>query len=133
MEVEAMRRMVKRWEDDQKVAVAVTDQDSKMPTLIGESRWNGRHKYDANHSKRALARYCQELPKEERQLLYGPGRRSRNLHSHVLLQPIARDMKIEMRENAFDHYCGDHSKCDHRAHQGYQWKNGEMLEAQASL
>jgi cell shape-determining protein MreC len=43
MEVEALRRMVKRWEDDQKVAVVVTDQDSKMAKVIRESRWNGKH------------------------------------------------------------------------------------------
>jgi hypothetical protein len=38
MEVEALRRMVKRWEDDQKVAVVVTGQDSKMAKVIRESR-----------------------------------------------------------------------------------------------
>jgi hypothetical protein len=56
----------------------VTGQNSKMVKVICESRWNVRHRYDANHSKKALDRYCQELPKEERQLPYGLGRRSRN-------------------------------------------------------
>jgi hypothetical protein len=41
MEVEALSRMVKRWEDDQRVAVVVTDQDSKIAKVIRESRWNG--------------------------------------------------------------------------------------------
>jgi hypothetical protein len=88
MEVEAKKRMVKRWENDQKVLVVVTD------------------------------RYCQEIPKEERQLLYELGRRSRNWFNHAVHQPIARDKKIEMWENAFNHSCNDHSKCDHPAHQG---------------
>jgi hypothetical protein len=65
MEVEAMRRMVKRQEDDQKVVVVETDQDSKLAMVIRESRWNIRHEYDANHKLKALDCYCQELPKEE--------------------------------------------------------------------
>jgi hypothetical protein len=73
MEVEVLRRMAKRWKDDQKVEVVVTDQDSKTAKVIRESHWNVRHEYDANHTKKALDRYCQELPKDERQLLYGLG------------------------------------------------------------
>jgi hypothetical protein len=38
-----------------------------------------------------------------------------------------------MRENTLNHYCGDHSKCHYPAHQGYQWKNRDMPEAQASF
>jgi hypothetical protein len=52
MEVEAMRRMVKRWEDDQKTAVAVTDQDPKMAKVIHESGWKVRYEYDTNHTER---------------------------------------------------------------------------------
>jgi hypothetical protein len=76
MEVEAQRRMVKRWEDDENVAVVVTDQDSKMAKVICESHWDVNPEYDTNHAKKALDRYCQGLPKEERQLLYGLGKRS---------------------------------------------------------
>jgi hypothetical protein len=54
MEVEALRRMVKRWEDNQKVAAVATDQDSKMENVIRESRWNVKHEYDANHAKKTL-------------------------------------------------------------------------------
>jgi hypothetical protein len=111
----------------------VTHHDAKVAKVIRESRWNVRHEYDANHTKRVLDRYCQEVPKEERQLLYGLGRRCRDPFNHVLHQPIARDKKIEMWENAFNHYCGDHSKCDHRAHHGYQWKNRDMPEAELIL
>jgi hypothetical protein len=57
--------MVKRWEDDQKVAVGVTDQDSKMAKVIHESWSNFMHQYESNHVKRALDRCCTELPKEE--------------------------------------------------------------------
>jgi hypothetical protein len=51
----------------------VTDQDSKMAKMIRESRWNVKHEYDANHAEKALDRHSQELPKEERQCLYGLG------------------------------------------------------------
>jgi hypothetical protein len=54
MEVEAQKRMVKRWEDDQKVAVIVRDQDSRMAKVIRESRWNVKYEYDANHAKSVL-------------------------------------------------------------------------------
>jgi hypothetical protein len=57
-EMAAKKRMVKRWEDDQKVAGVVTDQDSEMANVSHES--------DANHTKKALDRYSQELLKEER-------------------------------------------------------------------
>jgi hypothetical protein len=76
--MEALRRMVKRWEDDQKVAVAVTGRDSKVAKVIRESRWNVKHEYAANHAKKALDRYYEENTKEERQLLYGLGKRSRD-------------------------------------------------------
>jgi hypothetical protein len=133
MEVEALRRMVKRWEDDQKGAVVVTDQDSKMAKVIRESRWNVKHEYDPTHGKKALDRHCQGLPKEERQLLYGLGKRSQDWFNHVLHQLIPRDKKTEMWENTLNHNCGDHSKCHHPAHQDYQSKNRDMPEAQASL
>jgi hypothetical protein len=38
-----------------------------------------------------------------------------------------------MWESTLYHYCNDHFKCDHPAPQGYQWKNRDMPEAQASL
>jgi hypothetical protein len=116
-----------------KVGVVVTDQDSKMAKLIRESRWNVKHNYDANHAKRALNPCCQVLPKEEQQLLYGLGKRSRDWSDHVVHQPIYRDKKVEMWENTLNQFSGDHSKCHHPAHQGYQWKNRDMPEAQASL
>jgi hypothetical protein len=49
-----------------KVAVVVTDQDSKMANVSRESGRNVRHEQDANHARKARDRYCQELPKEER-------------------------------------------------------------------
>jgi hypothetical protein len=58
MEVEALRRMVKREEDDQKVAAAVTDQDSEMAKVIRESSWNVGRKSDANCAKKPLLGYC---------------------------------------------------------------------------
>jgi hypothetical protein len=58
--------MVKTWENNQKVAAVVMDQDSRMAKVIRESRWNVRHEYGPNHVKKALDRHCQELPKQER-------------------------------------------------------------------
>jgi hypothetical protein len=51
MEVEAMRRMVKKLEHDHNVAVGVTDHDSKMAKVIRESGWDVRPEYNANHTK----------------------------------------------------------------------------------
>jgi hypothetical protein len=50
--------MVKRWEDDQKVAIVVIDQDSKVVKVVLEFCWNVRQEYDANHVSMALDRYC---------------------------------------------------------------------------
>jgi hypothetical protein len=36
-----------------------------MAKMTGESRWNVKHEYDANHAKKAIDRDCQDLPKEE--------------------------------------------------------------------
>jgi hypothetical protein len=74
MKVEEMRRPVKRWEDDQKVVVTGIDRNSKMAKVICESRWNVAHECDANDTKKALKRHCQELPNEGRQLPCGLGR-----------------------------------------------------------
>jgi glutamate-1-semialdehyde aminotransferase len=133
LEVEAMRRTMKKWEDDQKVSVVVTDQDARMASVIRESPWNVRHEHNANHTKKTVDHYYQKRPKEQRQGLYGLGRRARDRFNHVLHEPSARDKKIEMWANTLNHDCGDHSKCDHPAHQGYQWKSWNMPEARASL
>jgi hypothetical protein len=66
------------------MAIAVRDQESEKVKVIRESRWNVRHEYEANHAKKALDRHCQELPKEERRLLYGLGRRCQEWFDHVL-------------------------------------------------
>jgi hypothetical protein len=115
MEVERMTRMVKRWEDDPKEAVAVSDDDSETTKLIRESRWNVRHECDGNHAKKALDRHCQEIPKEEGQLRYGLEKCCRDWFHHVLYQAITREKRIEKWENTFNHCCGEHSKCDHPA------------------
>jgi hypothetical protein len=109
------------------------DQRSKIAKLIRESRWHVTHKYDVNHDKKALDGYCQEFTLEERDLLYGPGKRSRGCFNHLLHQPIPCDKKIEMSENTLGRYCGDRSKCHHPAHQPCQWRNGDMPEVQPSL
>jgi hypothetical protein len=111
----------------------VTDEESKMAKVIGEFRWNVKHEYDANHAKRALDRYCQQLPKAERQIPYKLGKRPRDWFNHAPHQFIPLDKTIEIWENTLNRYCGDHSKCHHLAHQGYQWKNRDMTGAQASL
>jgi hypothetical protein len=74
MEVETMRRMVCRWEDDQEVSTVITDQDSKLTKLIREPRWDVDHEIDANHAKKSLDRHEEHFPKEERQHLHGLGR-----------------------------------------------------------
>jgi hypothetical protein len=125
--------MVKRWEDRQKVAIIMTRQDPQMAKVICESHWNVRHESDANRSEKVLDRYYHEVPKEEGRTLYGFGGRSRDSVNHVLRQPITHDKKIEMWENTLNHHCGDQSKCHYQAHQGYQWKNRNIPEAQASL
>jgi hypothetical protein len=66
-------------------------------------------------------------------MLHRPGRRSRDSFNCLLHYPIAAGKKIEMWENALNHYCSDHFKCDHPAHQRYQWKNRDIPETQATL
>jgi hypothetical protein len=110
------------------LSVVVADQESKIAKVIHECRWNVRHEYDADHARNALDCYCQKSPKEERPLLHGLRRRSRDWFNQVLHQTIARDRKIEMWENALNHYRGDHSKWNHPADQGYQGKNQNMAE-----
>jgi hypothetical protein len=44
MEVEALRRMANNWEDDQKVAVVVIEDESRMAKVIRASHWSVRHK-----------------------------------------------------------------------------------------
>jgi hypothetical protein len=51
MELEAVRRMVKKWEDDQKVVVVVTGQDSKWKNL------------DISEAQASLRRYRAESQK----------------------------------------------------------------------
>jgi hypothetical protein len=59
-----------------------------MGEMIRGSCRNVRHKY-ANHSKKVLDRYYEELPKEEQQLLDGLGRRPWDWFNHILHLPIA--------------------------------------------
>jgi hypothetical protein len=91
MEVEALREIVKRWEDDQKVAVIVMEQDSEMAKVIRESRWNVKHECDVNHAQKALDRYCQGLPSQERHLLYPLG--TGLIMSYINLSRVARRLK----------------------------------------
>jgi hypothetical protein len=96
MKVDAMRRMVKRWEDVQRKTTGVSGQDSKTAKVIRESHWNVRHEYDTNYAKKDLDHSDPELPTEERQLLYGLETRYRNWFNHVLHQPIVPAEKIKM-------------------------------------
>jgi hypothetical protein len=58
-----MRQMVKRWQDDQRVWVVVTDHDARMAKVILESRENVMHEYNANHTKRGSIAIVQNLRK----------------------------------------------------------------------
>jgi hypothetical protein len=65
MEREALKLVVKGWEDDPKVAVIVTGQISKVVNVICTSCWNVTREYDANRTNNALDCYCEELAPEE--------------------------------------------------------------------
>jgi hypothetical protein len=41
--------------------------------------------------------------------------------------------KDRMWEKALNHYCGDHSRCDHPAYQSYHWNKRDIPEAQINL
>lgn len=133
MEVEAMRRMIGRWEGDQKVETVITDQDSKLAKVIRESRWDVRHDVDSNHAKKSLARYVERLAPELRRHLFGLGKRLSDWFNHVIHQRISREEKVEQWENAFQHYRGDHGKCPDPEHTGYLWRNRDDPEAQETL
>jgi hypothetical protein len=133
MEVEAMRRMIGRWEDDEKVETIITDQDSKLAKVIRESAWDVTHEFDANHAKKSLDRYQEHLPKEQRQHLHGLGQRLKKWFNHVLHLPIGREKRVEEWENAYNHYCGDHTRCADPEHHGYRWRYEESPEGQATL
>jgi hypothetical protein len=106
----------------------VADQDSKMANVICESRWSVTHECDPNYPRKALDRHCQELSKKARQMHYELGKRSRDSFNHFLDQPISRDKKIKMWENALYRDSGDHCKCDIAAQHGKQWNNSDMPE-----
>jgi hypothetical protein len=95
IEVETRRRIVKGWEDDHKVAVAVTDQDSKMTKAIRESRSNVRHEYDVNHAKKTLDCHCQGLPKEKRRFCTGSrsALETRAITPDINVSPVTRRLK----------------------------------------
>jgi hypothetical protein len=133
MEVETMKRMIHRWEDDRKVRTIITDQDSKLGKVIRESRWNVNHEFDANHAKKSFERYQERLPKEERQYLDGLDQRLKNWFNHVLHQPIPREKKVETWESAYGHFCGDHTGCPNPTHQGYQWRHRDDPAARETL
>jgi hypothetical protein len=133
MEVEAMRRMIGRWEDDEEVETIVTDQDSKLAKVIRDSPWKVTHEFDANHAKKSLDRYGERLPKEQHQHLHGLGQRLKNWFNHVLHLPVPREKRVEEWENALNHYCGDHSRCADPEHQGYKWRYRANPAAQDTL
>jgi hypothetical protein len=108
----------------------VADQDSKMAKVIYESRWSVTHKCDPNYPRKALGRHCQELSKNERQMHSELGKRSWDSFNYVLHQHISRDKTIKMWENALYRDSEDHSKCDHPAQRGQQWKNRDTPEGQ---
>jgi endonuclease III len=73
MEVEVMKRMVKRWEDNRKGAVSVTNQDSEMAKVIPESRWNVTHEYNVNHAKRRTTAIIKNFQRRSHSYCTRPG------------------------------------------------------------
>jgi hypothetical protein len=95
MEVEAQRRTAKRWEDDQKVGVVVTHQDSKMAKVIRESRWNAKHEYDANHAKRGSTAIFKNFQRRSDGFCTGSGSPLwlGLIMSYINLSPVTRKWK----------------------------------------
>jgi hypothetical protein len=133
MEVEAMRRMIPRWEADQKVETVGTDRDSKLAKVIRESPWDVQHDFDPNHAKKSLDKYINGLAPEQRRHLYGLGQRTKDWFNHVIHDDLSRDEKVERWENAFEHYQGDHRRCPNPEHTGYHWRQRDDPEAQETL
>jgi hypothetical protein len=133
MEVEAMKRLVNRWEDDEKVDTVITDQDSKLGKVIRDSWWGVKHEFDANHAKKSLNRYRESLSKQQRQHLSGLGQRLDSWFNHVIHEPVDREQRVAMRENAYDHYCGDHTRCPRPGHEAYGWTHQKSPEARQTL
>jgi hypothetical protein len=120
MEVEALRRMGKRQKDNKKVAVAVTQQDSKMAKVIRESRWMSVTNMTQIMPKGRSTAIVKKFQRGSDNFHTGSGNTLGTAQITSPRKPFPRDKKIEIWENTLNHYCSDHSKCHHPAHQGCQ-------------
>jgi hypothetical protein len=134
MEVEAMRRLIVRWEDDHKVRMVITDHGAKMGKVIREPTWQVEHECDAHHAKSSLRRFYEnKLSASERQHLYGLGDRLTIGFNTVLYEPISRDPRTELSANTDDHYRGLHAKCRDSHHQGDRWRHRNDPDPQLTM
>jgi hypothetical protein len=95
MEVETLKRMGKRWEGDQSRQVAVTDQDLIIAKVIRESRWNVRHEYTGNYTKRRPTAIVKDFQWRSGGFYTGSESAlgTRLIAPHVNLSPVTRRLK----------------------------------------
>jgi hypothetical protein len=105
MEVEGVRRLIRRWKDDPKVVAFCHDRDAKTARIIREL-WGIAEFLDKNHVTKCFDRRIEKIS-----LLSGLKTKLRKFFKVILKLDDGIDQKKAYWANALQHYQGNHNHC----------------------
>lgn len=112
MKAEGLKRMVPRWINDERITAYVHDNDGKARTEIERQEWKIIEKLDPNHALKCFDRKYAKWNVLAGKKFYGLYDRLRRFLQSLIYKEMSIERKLELWNNAADHYCGDHTHCE---------------------
>lgn len=117
MEIECVKKIVKRLKGNSKIIGYVHDQDSKLSKFM-EENWNIKEYIDPNHANKSFNNkfdsYKQGNKKDVKKGVLNGVQKSLTKYRNILIKSnFSEEEKISLWFNAIEHYKGNHKFCIH--------------------
>lgn len=129
MEVAGVERFIDEFKGTPEIVGYVHDNDAKTSAAFREKDWNIEELLDRNHLKKAFHRKLSKTGK----LLRGLHERLEKWFNYCLQVDATHEERIDLWLNAYYHYIGDHSCCNHADHESYDWPQKSNEESRKAL
>jgi hypothetical protein len=108
MELEALKRLLKRWVGDENVSGVVHDNDAKASKLIHDLKWKVDEYFDPNHVYKQFERRWNSCPHKH---LRGVHARLQMWFRYLMQCDCSIEQKQKLWMNSLEHYKGNHKDC----------------------
>jgi hypothetical protein len=108
MEVEALKRLIPRWMNDDRVSGVVHDNDARATKAMSDLGWKPTEMFDPNHVCKQFETKWNNCRTTHLRGIHAP---LLAWFRHVIQGDFTAEQRAEMWQNSLEHFKGNHAKC----------------------